>query len=84
MRDKPQPSEIVAEVMTAYRFLTATRTGNGYGPNPISLAEMKSYLDISGPPALPVDIFMEFLIRMDRKFMELDLERQKREHGRKT
>ena len=85
MRDKPQPPPIVTEVMTAYRFLSATRTGNGYGPNPISLAEIRAYLEINGAPELPVDIFMEFLIRMDQRYLKLEAERQKRETGgRKT
>jgi hypothetical protein len=45
---------------------------------------MKAYLDVFGRSMLPTDVFIEFLIRMDQRYLRLEADRQKRERGRKT
>lgn len=69
-------------------MLNLTRSGNGYGPNPLSYSEIKAYLDLMGPPLLPVDIFVDMLLGMDRAYLKLVVDKQKREMkargGRKT
>lgn len=67
------------EVVEAFRLLNLTRTGNGFGPNPLNLAEIKAFIDLYGLPLLPIDIFVSLLLTMDRKYLDLVLAKQKQE-----
>lgn len=87
LENKPQPSAVANEVVVAFSYLHSARTGSGFGPNPISLAEIASYLDLMGEPFLPRDVFIELLLITDRKYMTVEAERLKREResrGRKN
>lgn len=66
----PQLFGLVLEVVTAYNVLASRRTA-GIALNPISLAEIAAYVQIFGPPTIPMDMFVELLGIMDIKFLEL-------------
>lgn len=41
------------------------RTSNGWGPNPITLAMIKEYIDLFGIPPIDLDIFVKLIKRAD-------------------
>lgn len=47
------------------------RTNNGFGPNPLSLVEVKAYIDLVGRPWMSNQIFAELLASMDQTYMKL-------------
>lgn len=63
----------------AFRILAAARVNTGFSLSPITLQDIKAYLEMVGPPWMDVPIFIEIIIAMDQKFLEL--ERAKGEKG---
>lgn len=86
MNDKPKVSPEAQEVINAFRILSSSRSGTGYGPNPISFADLKAYLDYLGETYLPKDIFVDLIYKVDRKFLQMTVEllKSKVASGRRT
>jgi hypothetical protein len=88
LNSKPILSPVAGEVGAAFSVISATRTGSGFGPNPISLAEISAYIALFGEPVLPVDAFVGLMIKTDIAYMKLVSEDIKRgrelSRGRKT
>jgi hypothetical protein len=81
LKSKPEVPLILAEVIQAYRILDLGRTGTGFGPNPISLSEVKAYFDLVGSPYIEMPIFLELIGRADRKHLELMIKAPKGDSG---
>lgn len=63
----------------------ATRSGNGFGPNPVSMSDIWAYVELTGPPYLEGSVFVEMLVSMDQKYLELTTEKKiilPEKHGR--
>ena len=82
--DKPVISAESQEVIRAFRILSSSRSGTGYGPNPISFTDLKAYLDFQGDTYLPKDILVDLIYRLDRRYIVLAVEQLKVQGGRKT
>ena len=81
---KPDPSSDVTELISAFRILSVARSGNGYGPNPLSLVEMEAYIRLMGEPELPREIFVSLIMRMDTRYLKITMEKLKKPGGGKT
>lgn len=75
-----------AEIASAFRVLSSTRSGTGYGPNPISLSDIKAYIDLTGSPWCDNVIFIELIYRLDRLYLKKSVDKPKGATGggRKT
>lgn len=62
------------EIAQAFNVLSKLRTSNGFGLNPISLGEIKAYIEIFGDPFDDTHMFVELITEMDRTFLELNRE----------
>lgn len=71
LRDKPKISLEISEIVVAFKVLSAMRTNNGFGPNPLSLVEVKAYIDLVGLPWMGNQIFVELIAYTDRAYLKL-------------
>ena len=68
--DAPSLHGVTKEVSKAYNILAARRTA-GFTANPIQLSEIKAFIELYGPPSIPIDLFISLIGSMDMKFLEL-------------
>jgi hypothetical protein len=68
---KPKLSLEAQEIVVAFKVLSTARTNNMIGYNPLSLVEIKAYVDLIGPPWLEMVVFVGLLLRMDSKYLSL-------------
>lgn len=66
----PKIPEAYQEFGDAFTMLSSRRT-YGMQANPISLAEIDAYIRLYGAPAFGTDLFVQMIIVMDAKYLEL-------------
>ncbi len=66
----PSVPEVFQEYCTAFVLLSSRRTV-GIGPNPITLTDIKSYIDLYGVPNYGVSAFVEMISKMDAEYISL-------------
>lgn len=58
-------------MVSAFNTLSPCRTSNGFGRNPISFTDIRSYIELFGHPFSEAKDFVDLLSMMDGKFLEL-------------
>lgn len=66
----PLVPDIFHEYCSAFTVLSSRRTV-GMALNPISLADIKAYVDLFGTPNYGIEIFVEMIGKMDAEFIAL-------------
>lgn len=72
-RDKlkgPKMPRQAQHVWEWFLELAAARTGNGFGPNPISFSELKAWADLTGRNPKPLEI--QWLKALDRLWLSIN------------
>jgi hypothetical protein len=67
----PLVPEAFKEYCDAFMILSSRRTAGFASMNPISLAEMHAYIQLYGMPSYGVQAFVDMMIRLDAKYLEL-------------
>jgi len=62
--------EVFQEYCTAFILLSARRSV-GMGPNPITLQDIKAYIDLFGVPNYGVQTFVDMIGKMDAEYIQL-------------
>lgn len=68
LNEVPVTYGLERELVLAYNFL-ASRRSVGFTANPIPLTEIQSYIQIFGPPIMPMDVFIDLLGMMDMEYL---------------
>lgn len=72
LRQKPKLPIEGVEMVSAFNTLSSLRTSNGFGHNPISMSDIKCYIDLMGQPFYDVKVFIDLLIQMDTRYLEMN------------
>lgn len=78
--DAPVAYGLERELTLAYNFLAARRSV-GFSANPIPLSEIHSYVEIFGPPPMPMSVFIDLLGIMDIEYLS---KVHTKNHGNRT
>ena len=78
LEKKPQLYDWMREYLSAFYTLNGTRQ-YGFGPCPISLTEMSSYLNLYG--ASDPQAFIEYIMLMDEAFLKVKAEIAEKNKG---
>lgn len=68
LESKPDLHDWMKEYLYAFRKLNRTRQ-QGMGPSPISLTEIKAYLDLYG--SSDQEAFIEYILQMDAAYLDV-------------
>lgn len=72
LQRKPKLPMEGLELVTAFNILSSLRTSNGFGHNPISLTDIKNYVEMVGQPFHDVRDFLDLLVEMDKHYLTLN------------
>lgn len=67
--DAPVAYGLEKSLVLAYNHL-ASRRQAGMILNPIPLSEIQSYIDLFGPPDMPIQVFIDLIGVMDSAYLE--------------
>lgn len=79
---KARPPEAGIQLWNAFQHISATRTYNAVGPNPISYCEIEAWARLSRTPLAPQHV--QILIAMDGAWLEQAYARNKIPEGTKA
>lgn len=79
LESKPTLTEYQSAMISEFFALSASRTSNGFGLNPLSYVEMVAYiqLDLSILPCTPSE-FAEIMRFLDNKYLLIKHEKEKK------
>lgn len=76
LNSRPEIDASIHPLIEAFNHLSTSRSSNGYGLNPISILEIKSYIELGLSPYEP-RLFISLIQAMDNAFLEEYSEKQR-------